>query len=213
MHINELKGAKTRQNLIEAQPIVERNKRLVTITTDLDLVYHAEACRLRNYDQNKVLPLLNELEFRSLIKDLPQSDTLDVAGTSVEDNPDTGQIALFSVEDSAPPTSVEIINEYLCVQDEAALQQVVAALATAEQISFDVETTSTDAVQATLVGLGVAFARASNHFGPIASYAWIAQEQGFAQFSLSNFEQISRRGNLRTSDFHFSLDFASNSGK
>lgn len=35
-------------------------------------------------------------------------------------------------------------------------------------------------------GVGVAFARASNHFGPIASYAWIAAEQGFASIIGSN---------------------------
>ena len=35
-------------------------------------------------------------------------------------------------------------------------------------------------------GVGIALARASNHFGPIASYAWIAQEQGFASIIGSN---------------------------
>lgn len=35
-------------------------------------------------------------------------------------------------------------------------------------------------------GIGMALARASNHFGPIASYAWIAAEQGFASIIGSN---------------------------
>lgn len=35
-------------------------------------------------------------------------------------------------------------------------------------------------------GVGVAFARASNHFGPIASYAWLAAGQGFASIIGSN---------------------------
>lgn len=35
-------------------------------------------------------------------------------------------------------------------------------------------------------GVGVAFARSSNHFGPIASYAWLAAEQGFASIIASN---------------------------
>lgn len=35
-------------------------------------------------------------------------------------------------------------------------------------------------------GVGAAFARASNHFGPIASYAWIAAEQGYASIIGSN---------------------------
>jgi LDH2 family malate/lactate/ureidoglycolate dehydrogenase len=35
-------------------------------------------------------------------------------------------------------------------------------------------------------GVGVAFARSSNHFGPIASYAWLAAEEGFASIIASN---------------------------
>lgn len=35
-------------------------------------------------------------------------------------------------------------------------------------------------------GIGAAFARGSNHFGPIAPYALIAAEQGFASFIASN---------------------------
>lgn len=35
-------------------------------------------------------------------------------------------------------------------------------------------------------GVGVAFARSSNHFGPIASYAWIAAQAGFASIIGSN---------------------------
>ena len=35
-------------------------------------------------------------------------------------------------------------------------------------------------------GVGVAFARSSNHFGPIASYAWIAAQAGFASIIASN---------------------------
>ena len=35
-------------------------------------------------------------------------------------------------------------------------------------------------------GIGAAFARASNHFGPIAPYALLAAEQGFATFIASN---------------------------
>jgi len=166
-HLDQLKATKTRQNLQEAQPQVERNKRLVTIVTDLDLTYNAEHCRLRNYDQSKVLTLLNELEFRSLIKELPQSDTMDVAGTTVEDNQSTGQIALFSTDTDPAATPTTVTCDYLFVQDEETLQKLVEALSTAERLSFDVETTSVDAVQARLVGLGVAWAPQQAAYIPV----------------------------------------------
>jgi LDH2 family malate/lactate/ureidoglycolate dehydrogenase len=36
------------------------------------------------------------------------------------------------------------------------------------------------------LGTGLAFARASNHFGPVAPYAWIAAQEGFASIIGSN---------------------------
>lgn len=40
--------------------------------------------------------------------------------------------------------------------------------------------------QAREAGVGAVFARASNHFGPIAPYAYLAAQQGFASFICSN---------------------------
>jgi DNA polymerase-1 len=48
-HIDEISGAKTRQNLIDAPSRCAATSRLVTISTDLDLVYDADACRTRSY--------------------------------------------------------------------------------------------------------------------------------------------------------------------
>jgi DNA polymerase-1 len=142
--------------------LVQRNKRLVTITTTLDLVYNAEACRLRNYDQQQVVELFQALEFRSLLKELPIAEGA-VAPTQTD--PATGQMALFGEAVSTIPTPVE--SPYRCVQDEAALQQLVADLASAQRLSFDVETTSTDAIQARLVGLGVAWAPGQAAYLPV----------------------------------------------
>ena len=170
-HLGEVKGAKVQQNLAETAEQVQRNKRLVTIVTDLDLRYDAEAARLRNYDQQKVLALFNELEFRSLVKELPSSDQSDIGATWGQATESSGQIRLFGGEEgSAPATGSP--NVYLCVQDEVALQQVVEALKSATRLSFDVETTSTDATQADLVGLGVAWGPAE------AAYIPIAHQQG-----------------------------------
>ena len=97
-HVDEISGPKTRQNLIDAKPQVALNKTLVTIVRDLDLTYDPEECRLHNYDQETVVELFNELEFRSLLKELPQSA---LPGTD-----ENGQMGLFdspSAESAAPP--------------------------------------------------------------------------------------------------------------
>ncbi|MEZ4672843.1 MAG: DNA polymerase I [Caldilineaceae bacterium] len=161
-HVDEISGPKTRQNLIDAKPQVDLNKTLVTIVRDLDLTYDPEQCRLQDYDQDAVIKLFNELEFRSLLKELPQSD---VPGAT-----DSGQMGLFDSPAEAA-TTTEIRSDYLCVQDEAALQTVVEQLSRAKILSFDVETTSTDAVQAALVGLGVAWASGAAAYIPVGHSA------------------------------------------
>ncbi len=164
-HVDEISGPKTRQNLIDAKPQVDLNKTLVTIVRDLDLVYDPTQCRLHDYDQEAVIKFFNELEFRSLLKELPQSQ---LPGTD-----SNGQMGLFAppateeAADTAKAEEPEIRTEYLCVQDQAGLDTVVEQLKQAPILSFDVETTSTDAVQATLVGLGVAWAAGAGAYIPV----------------------------------------------
>lgn len=165
-NVQTIKGDKTRQALIDNTGQVQRNKRLVTISTDLELTFDPAAARLHNYDQNQVLALFNELEFRSLAKELPEA-----AFPAAIDSPGdqaTGQMALFPNTPTPGPTAAPVESPYGCIQDEAGLQQVVAALASATLLSFDVETTSTNAMQAALVGLGVAWAPGQAAYFPLS---------------------------------------------
>jgi DNA polymerase-1 len=169
-HVEEISGPKTRQNVAEAEEQVRLNKRLVTIATDLDLTYDPEACVVRDFDRSAAIRLFNELEFRSLINELPGEEAAPVA-------PVTGQMSLFdepnqTPSDDADGGTVEIRLpaagvEYGCVQDEQALAQLAELLAKADRISFDVETTGTDAMSAKLVGLGVAWAPGKAAYIPV----------------------------------------------
>jgi len=166
-HLDEISGPKTRQSLVDAQPQVERNKRLVTIVRDLDLTYDPAACQLHSYNQDQVVALFQELEFRSLLKELPQ--TAEMVRLASPPTANGGQMGLFDEPASAAPDSpLPTTSAYGCIQDEAGLQAVVAALKSAQILSFDVETTSTDAIQATLVGLGIAWAPGQAAYIPIA---------------------------------------------
>jgi DNA polymerase-1 len=168
-HVAEISGPKTRQALIDAREQVLRNRRLVTIGVDLDLDFEPDACTTRDYDQEAMVALFNELEFRSLLKELPAS-TRAAAGMPGDESTDHGQMALFgasaSAESSAAPSSGE--RTLLIVRDEEALAQLQTALQSARRISFDVETTSTDAMQATLVGLGLGWAPGQSAYIPVA---------------------------------------------
>ena len=170
-NLSRIGGDKLRQSLAAAQEQLRRNKRLVTIHSDLELRYDADACRLRDYDRDAVVTLFNQLEFRSLIKELPPSDRTTATPPAVlpASSPASqgGQIALFPEPAEAQPAQT-VSSHYLCVQDKESLQNLLDALAGADRLSFDVETTSQDAVRAELVGLGIAWATGQAAYIPVA---------------------------------------------
>ncbi|HHY58648.1 MAG TPA: DNA polymerase I [Chloroflexi bacterium] len=173
-HLDAINGPKTRQALIDAQTQVMHNRRLVTISTDLDLTFDPAQCATRDYDQEAVIALFEELEFRSLIKELPASSRATPA-SAPQGEADGGQMALFAEAPStlSTPTIPTPAGErsVLVVDDPMRLAELVAALRNAERIAFDVETTATDAMQATLVGLGLAWAPGQTAYIPVAHIA------------------------------------------
>lgn len=170
-NLDQISGPKTRQNIADARDDVERNRRLMAITTDLDLEFDPDACAVREYDQQAVLRFLNAMEFRSIIRELPQQGNADDADTP--QGSDDGQMALFAGDDSARcglgnlATSTPAGIEYKAIHTEADLADLVTALQTAALLSFDVESTSTDAMQAALVGLGICWAEGEAAYIPI----------------------------------------------
>ena len=164
-HVDEIRGPKTRQNLVDAKDQVALNQHLMKIVTDLDLVFDAEACRVGGFDPQAVREFFMELNFRSLLRELPQTE--DEAETS---SPDSGQMSLFMSEaaGTAGDGAIPADGDYFIVQDEESLQRLVRGLSSAQCISFDVETTSADASQAKLVGLGITWTAQEAAYIPVA---------------------------------------------
>ncbi|MBP7962894.1 MAG: DNA polymerase I [Caldilineaceae bacterium] len=179
-NLDQIRGPKTRQNVTDSKELVYRNRTLVTIVTDLDFPFDWADARVRQADRAEVLRLFDEFEFRTMV---PQFLELwpDAAepGELLPANDGAGQLSLFGEDVVAtaapamqtvahiPDSGVLAESGYLCVRDEAALAQVAEALAAAEFLSFDVETTSTDAMQAVLVGLAVAWAPGQAAYIPV----------------------------------------------
>lgn len=173
-----------RQALTDSVDQVERNRRLCRIVTDIDnLLYDAAACRIAEYDRSAVVALFTELEFRSLIRELPETTSAKSgpaeaspleAKESVHREGESGQLALFAADNDEPrlvhvdPT---IDSPYLVVDSAESLGTLVAALEGATDLSFDVETTSTNAMSARLVGLGVAWGKGQAAYIPVSHSA------------------------------------------
>ena len=171
-HIDEVRGPKTQQNLRDAEDDVRRNKRLMTIVCDLDVIFDAEKYRLAEFDSGSVRRIFEELDFRSLQRELDELGGATLAGG--ENGEAQLQSGLFPEMSSAasaaplrPIASAAREHPYLCIQNESELAQLLQALGKAEILSFDVETTGTDPMSADLVGLGIAWAKGEGCYIPI----------------------------------------------
>ncbi|HZD11435.1 MAG TPA: 5'-3' exonuclease H3TH domain-containing protein, partial [Candidatus Binatia bacterium] len=127
-HLDEVK-TRFRNALEEGRESAFLSQKLARIQTDAPVTLDIEACVAEEYDPAEVLSLFQELEFRSLTGRF--SDALESVPKIVD----------------RPPTDVVL------VQTTEQLQALEKELESAEEFSFDVETTSLDKMTAELVGI------------------------------------------------------------
>jgi len=156
--------------------------KLSTIVTDVDVPFDLEACRVGQYDREKVFELFRVLEFSSLLKRLPEQGTeggrrkAEGEKQKVEGGKKSekgSQKGLFSESEGAAtpapaaprkdsPTKAQIIA------DEASLAEMVKRLnAATGGIAFDTETTGVSPMQANLVGISLAITPGEGYYIPV----------------------------------------------
>ncbi|GAB4533970.1 MAG: DNA polymerase I [Anaerolineae bacterium] len=173
-HLDELpKGQRARLEADRDSAFLSRA--LGRIITDVPgLKLDLDACRTRDFDRDEVLNLFRELEFRSLYNRIPGAESVSseappvAAGLQLSMFPpeETGH----AVDESAPaavPAASETDYQVIDTPDE--LTELVRRLSQAERITFDVETTSTDAIVAELVGLALTDAPGRGYYIPISN--------------------------------------------
>ncbi|MER2598905.1 MAG: DNA polymerase I [Caldilineales bacterium] len=163
-NLDQISSKRTREALIAGRDSAFLSKHLVTIVRDVPgITLDLAACRVQDYDQAAVIELFRELEFRTLLDRLPPSTR---AATTVPPTA-TGQLALFSTEPQADTRSAEQPSPYAVIQTPDALAELVHTLSNAPLIAFDSETTGTDAQQAELVGLALAWGEGQSAYVPV----------------------------------------------
>jgi DNA polymerase-1 len=142
-----------RNKLEEGREAAYLSRKLGRIVTDVPVHFDLQACRAQEYDREKVADLFRELEFRTLLDRIQAQD----------DSASGSQMSLFS----GGGTPAAEISEMHVVADAKSLESLVRVLKTAKRISFDVETTSTDAMQADLVGISLAVEPGEGFYIPV----------------------------------------------
>ncbi|MGD2252431.1 MAG: DNA polymerase I [Anaerolineales bacterium] len=132
------------------------SRQLATIVYDVPIEIDLEACRARQVDRQQVVELFRELEFRSLLNRIPPDD----------DGGPAHQLKLFSPGEASVPIVAGPAKTTI-VDDAEKLHQLERRLEKASAIAFDVETTSTDAMQAKLVGISLAVSPEEGFYLPV----------------------------------------------
>jgi DNA polymerase-1 len=148
--IELLKGS-TKQKLIDGRELAYLSQELATIQRDAPITLALDACVAHDYDSEIVLELFRTLEFRGFADRLMESLTPTTQSMFESDDFGAG-----SDEDFAPPPKVEGLVETIVVYDQTGLDALVETLNNAAAITWDVETTSVDQMQAELVGIALA---------------------------------------------------------
>ncbi|MGD2058934.1 MAG: 5'-3' exonuclease H3TH domain-containing protein, partial [Anaerolineales bacterium] len=165
-HLEDV-ATRYRNKLEEYREEAYLSRKLGKIVTDVPIDFDLDACRAAGYDRDAIADLFRELEFRTLINRIPGADELK----------GTGQMNLFV---SSSEQALEDLVETVIVQDETGLMELAGKLADADSIAFDVETTSTDPMQAKLVGISLAVEPTKGYYIPVGHEASMASDEQLA---------------------------------
>ena len=134
-HIDEIKGA-LKTKLADNEDRAIANKELVTIKTDLDIDFDLEACRVKNFDREKIADIFRELEFRMLAGRLDEVLGMATAGAAAADTADTkyetvtGKEALEAVARAIREKGSVAVNTFSTAGEEVGEMLLGISLAT-----------------------------------------------------------------------------------
>ncbi|MFW6075636.1 MAG: DNA polymerase I, partial [Chloroflexota bacterium] len=145
-HLDEVKPPRAKNSLEENFEVALQGRALATIVRDVEIDVDFDQCVLSDYDRDRVVDIFRELEFRTLLDRLPEPATIE---------------ATAPVQESARTV----------VTDDVGLQSFVERARQAPALAVDVETNSTKASEAALVGIAVATDPHESYYIPVGHAA------------------------------------------
>ncbi|HEX2698268.1 MAG TPA: DNA polymerase, partial [Anaerolineales bacterium] len=147
---------------------------LARIKTDLPVKLDLEHAKSHDFDAERIEAFFTELEFRSLIKALNKltgketSSATEVAPAKGKG----GQLSMFANQPQAihveqPESSIEV----KVVDTPEKLKELAKELSKAKVIAFDTETTSTEEMQADIVGISLSIKEGEGYYIPVGHLA------------------------------------------
>ena len=138
--VDEVEKERIRAKLIEYRDQAKLSKELVTIHTDVPVGLKISDLRVQGPDQERIIRLFQELEFRTLLKELSQ-----ISGK----------------------TRTETKRKYRAIKTLSELDRLVEILKSSKMFSVDLETTSIDPMSADIVGLSFSWKKGEAAYVPV----------------------------------------------
>ena len=165
-HADEIGGV-VGENLRAALSWLPQGRKLLTVKTDCTLPFEPMDLIVRAADAAALKNLYERFEFKSWVKDLDGAPAKTTgAGSGAE-----------SAAVPQEPPRAAVAREYETILDQAALDRWLAAIEHADLVTFDIETTSLDPMQARIVGISFAIVPGRAAYLPVAHRYAGAPEQ------------------------------------
>ncbi len=149
-HVDELKG-KVKESLIQYKDNAFLSKELATIDIHTPIEVDLHSLRAKEKDHERLVKLLQKLEFKSLVKRFEKQ----------------GEDLFFGQEMTKPKTFAVKNSHYHLIQTEKELRDLVTRLEKASVFAFDTETTDVDPMRAELVGLSFSMKEGEAYYVPV----------------------------------------------
>ena len=156
-HTDEIKG-KLREKVEAAVDDIRMSRFLATIRTDVPIALDLEKMKMTSPDEERLEKIFQELEFRALTDKIIKK----VKNTPKNDDLQLDLFGEFAAESQGEPKNASILglketpHDYQLIESEEEARKIRDYFLTKEILSFDTETTSTNAIDAELVGLSFA---------------------------------------------------------
>jgi len=148
-HIDEVTPSRVQALLREHKAEADQSKKLATIVTDTPVKLDLQECEATNYDREKVVELLRELEFSSLLQRLP---------------PPVSTQTIMELPITKEPV---VTHDYHLVNTTDQLNNLVKRLSMASIIAVDTQTDNQNPMTGNLVGISLSPADGEAYYIPV----------------------------------------------
>lgn len=165
---DELKGA-LKKKVEENKEQIKFSRFLATIKTDVPIELNLEELKVSAPNEKRIIEIFNELEFKTFTERFLNKSKKTVKAVAkqldlfAENTDDRGEAIK-----SGPSQSLKNSHHtYKLVENKEDMQCLCDLFLTKEILSFDTETTSTNTIDAELVGLSFSFAEGEAFYVPV----------------------------------------------